>query len=540
MKFNIFKKSKEEPKSWENLSNEQKQLVTSKLSKIIKAMSGPRYKLVSGTDVLNRERGITETGTEDDILGSNSRGQLLDLARNAVRNNSTFNTILKQFELNVTGGDAGKVICSFADNDFSKQVREQFASWTRQPDFFDGLSLNQLLRIILKSQIIGGDYVLIFDDGLIKNSGKILLYESDEINNTTEEALIKRYGKNAKQSLGRVYDDFGRFVGAVVSKNQRGEQVFNPDKSYLLKRNPDADYLDELWIMPRSIYRIKQGRGISPITSSLGTIIDLQDYLNFEIQASKKNALTLGIVQEEKDNDIVDLPSTFDGEDIEKMTDDEIQKLVESQNQITPTMTLDAIRSAGAIYQTLPSNYKFNLLDTKRPNVNSIDFVRFLQQLSASPFGLARCYSSLVVDASYSAFKGEMVLSWQAFKDQQKQLEQILDWIFYRWTRWAIKNGIIENKFENNFMRSISWCWNKPEDIDQVKEQSAINLKLKNGTSTLRDILGSDWKEKLEQVSEELMYCKEKGIPHPMLQTVSGQIIETSTDDEKKLKISNY
>ena len=82
------------------------------------------------------------------------------MARNAVRNNSTFNTILNQFNFNSVGSEGGKVVITFADKDYSKEVREEFASWTRQCDFYDGLNLNTILKIILKTQLIGGDCVL--------------------------------------------------------------------------------------------------------------------------------------------------------------------------------------------------------------------------------------------------------------------------------------------------------------------------------------------------------------------------------------------
>lgn len=529
---NIFRKTK--TPSWNDLSSEKKQMVTSKLSRIIKALGGARYKVVSGTDQYQREQGIPETKSEDEILSHNGRGKLLDLTRNAVRNNSTLNTILKQFELNAIGNEGGKAILTFDDLEFAKYVREQFANWTRQCDFYDGLNLNTLLKIILKTQLIGGDCVLIFDDGLIKNSGRILLYEPDEIGNTTDEAIEKRYGKNYTQSLGRVYNNFGQFSGCVVSKNQRGLDVFDASKSYLLKRNPDGSIFDDLWIMPRNIYRISQGRGVSPFASSLGTIIDLNDYLSFELASAKKNAQTLAVVQQLSDNDTIDVPSTFDDVDLEKLSDDEIKNLIEEQNQYQPTMTLDKITSAGCIYQTLPNNYKLELLDTKHPNNNSIDFVRWLQQASSSPLGLARCYSTLNVDSSYTAFRGEMVLTWSAFEEAQHNLEQTLDWIFYRWIRFAIKNKIIEDKLPENYMRKVSWCFPKMRDIDGVKEQNAVNLKLKNGTSTLREIIGSDWREKLKQISEEIDYCKKLGIPHPMLETKSGMIIDTSTEKDEE------
>ncbi len=71
-------------------------MVTSKIAKGVKAQwFGPRYKIVEGTDILQRERGLVEHRGEDEILNAYGRGQMLDLARNASRNSSTFNGILK-------------------------------------------------------------------------------------------------------------------------------------------------------------------------------------------------------------------------------------------------------------------------------------------------------------------------------------------------------------------------------------------------------------------------------------------------------------
>ena len=47
---------------------------------------------------------------------------------------------------------------------------------------------------------------------------------------------------------------------------------------------------DSFWLMPRNVFRVAQGRGISPLTSSLATILDLEDLCGFEIAAAKKNA----------------------------------------------------------------------------------------------------------------------------------------------------------------------------------------------------------------------------------------------------------
>lgn len=42
---------------------------------------------------------------------------MLDLARNATRNSSSFSAILKQLDLNVVGTKGGKLIADFEDAD---------------------------------------------------------------------------------------------------------------------------------------------------------------------------------------------------------------------------------------------------------------------------------------------------------------------------------------------------------------------------------------------------------------------------------------
>ena len=221
---------------------------------------------------------------------------MLDMARNALRNSPTFNTILKQMDFNVCGTKAGKVVLDFPDIELSKDVVELFSRFTRSADFFDGYSFNTVLKLILKNALIGGDCVVLFDNGLVEDSGKLLIYESDEIGNTTEEAIKEHYGEYAHQSLGKVYNPNGRWIGTVVSRSQRGAAQFLPDKCYFLHRDPDASSFDSLWLQPSNIWRVAQGRGVSQSASSLGTIIDLEDLCGYELQAAKKNAQTFAQV----------------------------------------------------------------------------------------------------------------------------------------------------------------------------------------------------------------------------------------------------
>lgn len=179
--FKFGKNKKKTAPDWNKLDNRTKLAVTRKL--IMALQGGARYRIVEGNDALQRAGGMVERTGEDEVFNAYGRGKFLDLARNATRNSSTFNGILKQLDLNVVGTKGGKAIFNF---DGSDKVRDEFSRWTRDADFFDGLSFNTVLKLILKTYILGGDMVLMFDDGLIEDSGKLVIYEPDEIGNTSD------------------------------------------------------------------------------------------------------------------------------------------------------------------------------------------------------------------------------------------------------------------------------------------------------------------------------------------------------------------
>ena len=190
------------------------------------------------------------------------------------------------------------------------------------------------------------------------------------------------------------------------------------------------------------------------------------------------------------------------------------------------------------MYQVLPEGYKLELLDTKRPNINAIEFVRWLAAQSASPLGLTNVYATLKCDTSYTAFRGEQLMAQPAFEEAQHFLEQICDWCLYRWSRWAIRKGIIEDRFEGedeDWIRKVSWNWPRMKDVDVVKEQNAIALKLKNGTGSYAEIYGADWRERLEQIAEEIKFCKEHGLQHP-----SAMQTAPAVQDEDEQSENNY
>ena len=179
------------------------------------------------------------------------------------------------------------------------------------------------------------------------------------------------------------------------------------------------------------------------------------------------------------------------------MTDDQIEEAVKmEQTAQEQTITLDKMRSAGVIYQVLPENFRLELLDTKHPNQSMPEFIRFLAGRSAAPFGLTEQYATL--KSTGGDFKAEQLMTQPVFEECQKFLEQICDWVIYRWSIWASKKHIIDTSLlEDGWLKDVSWSWNKMNELDEQSYQNATQMKLKNMTGSYREYWGSDWKEKL-------------------------------------------
>lgn len=184
----------------------------------------------------------------------------------------------------------------------------------------------------------------------------------------------------------------------------------------------------------------------------------------------------------------------------------------------------------------LPDNYKAALLDTKRPNPNLPAFIKFLCQRSGMPFGLTEQYVTLATDGA--SYRAQSLISKPMFQDVSHWCEQICDWIFIRWMRAAQAKGILPVNIPEDYMDYVDWEWADIEELDRNGYQDYVNKGLANGTVTYKDVLGSNWKKKLQQVKVECEYFdKELKTLHPSLALKSGgesQYVEKKDSDLTK------
>lgn len=503
------------------------------------------YKTVWGPDQLNRRWTTAETKGEDFQLPAPERNRLIALARNAARNSEHLEGVLHQLEINVIGTDGGKAVFNFGPGfeDAEATIREAFAEWASEAEYFDDASLQDCLRMILRGQLIGGDLVIVFDWGLTKEStGQIIQFEADCIGNLRGfDELFPGY----TQHQGVIKNGNGKTIGAVVSWSQRGQTEYDPVgpdgrlAAWPLIRPDGVKWKDSPFIIFRGLERPNQVRGMSRLWSGLATVVDVSDLQGYELQAAKDGAQKIGTVTQTEEKNEGEISGELDPDanaaiaaqgtaDYEAAVEAAREAAEDSQEELD----LEHIRGAGAIWDVLPPGCRYELLDTKHPNDKLVEFSKWLHGGVAFAVGLGNVHASGKADSSYSAAMAEMLLSSVEFMDEFHKLEKgFLDWVLSNWSRMAQAEGLIptDDKLPPAWRRRcVSWIRPERRAINPVDEQNALNSGLKNGTILYRDKLGPDWKNKLTAFAEELAFCKKLEIPHLALQTVSGGLIENA------------
>lgn len=205
------------------------------------------------------------------------------------------------------------------------------------------------------------------------------------------------------------------------------------------------------------------------------------------------------------------------------MTDEEIEAAVslEKNTTVEETVSLQAARSAGILFEQMPDDYKMELLSPTHPNEKTQDFVRWLAGRSSAVFGLSEAYATLMPTGA--DFRAQQLLTQPAFIEAQKYLETICDWVLYRYVEWANKKGIFDKSLlPENWLKYVSWSFPQMDELDENAHQDAILKQLQNSTATYKDILGNDWREKLLQTKAEIDWFKANGLAHPSYNMISG------------------
>ncbi len=486
------------------------------------------YEVVSDPYDRMRREAIVETKGEDRQLPAAKRARLVNLQRDMLRNSPTRVSQDKQQRVNVVGSVGGKLYAAFPDTHAAaaEAVIEYFnKKWFPKAEFTFRKNFNWMLKTILTTEDVSGNVVLVFDDGILtggNGTGRIRAFEGDEIAEVPK--LEDYFPKSYTQSQGFVYNASGMFCGCFVSTSQRGRSVFAPDAGVIkLSVDPFDDDAIPNWICLGPMMRFNQGRSVPPTAAALATLIDLHETSANEAQASKFNSQLVGQVLHDAATGKQDnVPSAFDDDSFGAGGKDaDVKKIV-----------LDKLRAIGIRYQDMPEGLKMELFDTKRPNTNLPAYIDYLAGLCGGVKGMARVFSTLKAQTSYTAFRGEQVMTEPSFEEARQDLErEVCDWAARCAIRRAVRLGLIAETLPDGWENMIAWRWPKMREVSEKDAQAALQQKLKNGVTSLTRELGPGEFEKIiaEQAFEKAAFDK-AGLIYPSETTVSGAIKDQSVD----------
>lgn len=489
--------------------------------------------LAKGYDVVNprqekmRREATIETTGEDKQLPAAKRLRITNLLRDMLRNSPAFVMQNRQMCINVVGTTGGKMYASFPKGygEASKEVMDYFNKvWAPRAEFTYGRSFNWLLKTALTTKDVCGNVILVFDDGILSGgsgTGMIRAFEGDEIADVPD--VSKFFPASFTQSQGFVYNALGQFAGAFVSTSQRGKSTFDPKLGVLkLRRDPLSDSPGN-WCCVGEMFRFNQGRSVSPLASALISLIDLHETVSNEALAAKFNAQLIAQIVHTGAEPDAPPPSAggFDGEAAAPGSGSG-----EGEGETVEVPQNEDLKNIGLRAQDMPFGRKLELIDTKRPNPNMSGYVDFVTGLIGGARGLGRVYSTLKAQTSYTAFRGEQIMTWQSFRDMQKDLErEVCDWAARCAIARAVRLGLIRCELPEGWERMIAWTWPRMIEVSEKDAQDGISKKLANGlTSLQREMTPGEFDRIMEERIEEKRRFDKAGLIYPGEESVSGAI----------------
>lgn len=208
------------------------------------------------------------------------------------------------------------------------------------------------------------------------------------------------------------------------------------------------------------------------------------------------------------------------------MTNEEIERIVKEQAEEEKIVSFNRAKENSIVYEALPEGFNAQQLQMQHPNQNIQTMVDWLANRCAATMGISKVFAT--GNPQDSNWRSNQLFSFPAILEMQKDLEQVLDWVFKCFVNWAVKKSLVKSYVAEDFMDYVGWEWKGIDDLSPVIHQQGIKLALENNTTTYKEILGNNWKDKLEQVAYEHEWMSKHGITHPAEKLISGGQSEAS------------
>jgi len=480
-------------------------------------------------------------------LGPRARLLGIDATRDLLRNSPQMRGLARTIRTN-TIGNAGQIVFS-EEGEWYRAAADYFNHrWGKHADFIDGTTWRETLQLVVYALAFEGDAVALWDGGELsprhpsgKGTGRLAFFEADQIANLVPAdwaEYCKRAGHPGwRQVSGVILDDLSRKCGIIASRHRGLSEVVWRDALILLCDPDDPDAAN--WRHITRKFRLRQLRGSADALPSATTVQDALEMTDYELQSAKRGSANYAAILA-KDApvaaaDMAALPDPATlaapaaaGEGGEGAAaspavasasqpgdaDDERGDNLNATN-------LARISGGQADYWQGVEKIEWN--PATRPSDRVVEFLEHALRMAGRAHGLNASYALGRAEGSYTAFRGDLTMSWCTFSDNQQFLEDIFsDWAAIHVLRRAIELREITGTPPKGWESRIRWTYPKMPAVDEQKEQAAILAKLRNGTTTLRDELGPAWRDILRQRNEEREFCASLGLVLAQDETTPG------------------
>jgi capsid protein len=481
-------------------------------------------------------------------LGPRARLLGIDATRDLLRNSPQMRGLARTIRTN-TIGNAGQLVFS-EEGEWYRAAADYFNhKWGKHADFIDGTTWRETLQLVVYALAFEGDAVALWDGGELsprhpsrRGTGRLAFFEADQIANLVPAdwtEYCKRAGHEGwHQVSGVILDDLSRKCGVIVSRHRGLSEVVWRDALVLLcdPDDPDAAH----WRHVTRKFRLRQLRGSADALPSATTVQDALEMTDYELQSAKRGAANYAaILAKDAPVSPVDMaalpdPATLAPEGSAAAAapaaagaagdaDDEPGDDLGATN-------LARISGGQADYWQGVEKIEWN--PATRPSDRVVEFLEHAIRMAGRAHGLNASYALGRAEGSYTAFRGDLTMSWCTFSDNQQFLEDIFsDWAAVHVLRRAIDLREIPGTPPDGWEGRIRWTYPRMPAVDEEKEQRAILAKLRNGTTTLRDELGPAWRDILRQRNTEREFCATLGLTLAQDETTPGSQPTPTTEN---------
>lgn len=527
--------------------------VDNALTKLIQKRQSPKaqYDTFDQLDGYKRKHAKVQSSNTDDRITSRERLKGAEIGRHLQENTATWRTLMQQFKVSVVGANGTKIQVNTQD-EFAKEAAIWFnSSWAKWCDQCDDTPLAEQVALCLQYVKREGDVLCVFDD-FIENDGRLRWIESTQLLGMEEKAwqewaLANNWFENVEGvkkaytlSNGVIRNSRGVVQGYVFT-SQHGKTSIDPKtdpfsavRCFDIRSNPSGSAK-----LIKSPWRINQHRGEGESLAIANQQQDIYEIIAAELQTVKKSSQIAGWIEVDKDSDSV-MTGIANALLKQGKSETEVNALIngDGSNSGLVGMTYESLEAlTGGKWEYLNPGEKAQFHDPNRPNMNLTEFIDWIQIASGASMGIGRARSTGKASTAYTAFRGEEIISWQTFEWEQKFLERrLMDFLGVKAIQWAIGNRELKARPPEGWQKRLSWSWPKMREVDELKAEQAMQLRLKNGTANFADTLGPDWEEKMTLLATQINKARELKLPLSIFETVSGTVIEddanTKTTDE--------